>query len=1048
MPRRAPYLLRWSLSGQIYEIISDKIPDPYAIIPGSPAWYEWLEGIPSFAFHSRSGTHYTVRKETIQQSGAYWYGYRSLHGQTIKRYLGRTIDLSIARLEEIADQFTDTTPSGTAQPAPLSSTSPSAPLLVSRLHPPRLPLALVERSHLLARLDAWRSHKLTLLWAPAGFGKTTLVNSWLMRNQAHSTISDIAWVSLEASDNDPVHFWRSIIGACQNWREEVGKTALAYLLSALQPPFISIPIETILTFFLNDLARQISAGILILDDYHVITEPRLHEALIFFIEHLPTRLHVVILTRSEPPLPLARWRAQGDMQELHTTDLRFSSLETATFLQRTTAATFSEHTIAQLDTLLQGWAAGLRLLVLAGQATQAEVERHLSSLDGQQRPDSFRHQLLDYFVSEVLNAQPEPLQLFLLQTSILKRLTGPLCAAITGRQDSTALLETIERAGLFLEALDEVEPWYRYHALFAETMHVEAQRRLGEEELRTLSSRASRWYEQHALPVEAIETALYAHDAERAGMLIERFGAEGQRYELHTLRRWLQQIPDAILLTQPALCLYSAITLQFMQEQVPLPETREALINEMLSRAEDGWRRQGQLSWVGQVFAIRALGASLNELIPTPEVVTNATTALALLPEANSDGNELPAGMPEWRTICLGIVASAAMHQGRFGEAQQLLQEALALSLASGNRQFIGEIHLRLGAVCMARGELHQAGEYYRQALTSAREHEGREDQARALLGLARLSFEWNDLTVAEQQTREALELAQQGEQTGKDEATYLLTRLYVARGQEGPAQFQLAELIARLQAMATPGAQELLPDALALQVRLQLSAANYRAARRSLTLLENSAQELSFAQQIMVNILQARLQLAEEKTSDAMAMLERLLPTAQTKQHLCSELEMQLLLSRACAAKKQKDEARRWLQQALSRAHSEGFMRTFLSEGESLSSLLSSLLPAMREKTLRSYGQAILRAFMLPEEAHSPAIFINNQPNQPLEPLSTQERRVLRLLVAGHTNPEIASEMVISVNTVKDHVKHLYHKLGVNNRQEARKAARQLEHF
>jgi LuxR family transcriptional regulator, maltose regulon positive regulatory protein len=400
--------------------------------------------------------------------------------------------------------------------------------------------------------------------------------------------------------------------------------------------------------------------------------------------------------------------------------------------------------------------------------------------------------------------------------------------------------------------------------------------------------------------------------------------------------------------------------------------------------------------------------------------------------------------MLEWRTICLGIVGSAAMHQGRFDEAQQLLREALALSQESSNRQFLGEINVRLGAVCMALGELHQASEYYRQALSTGRSQEKNEDSARALLGLAQISFEWNDLAAAEQRTNEALELTRKMGQEGSERATYFLALLCSARGQDAAAVFRLAALLARLQATSTQNAQELLSEALALQARLQLAAGDHLAAQRSLTVLANSAKAPSFTQQMMVNILQARLQVAQGKANTAVFLLEQLHQVAQEKRYMRSQLEIQILLALAQAARKQKDEARKWLSQALSQAHNEGFLRVFLSEGEPLVRLLRSLLPGIREKALRSYGQTILRALTRPGEALSPSAF----GGLPLEPLSLRAQCVLRLLVAGRTNPEIARELVISVNTVKDHVKHLYRKLGTSNRLEAYEAARRLDQF
>ncbi|GHO90302.1 helix-turn-helix transcriptional regulator [Reticulibacter mediterranei] len=1050
MPKRRLSLIQWSKSAHAYELSGSESSALGEIISERSAWFAWLQDISSFAFQSQSGVHYTVRKEHVQRNGPYWYGYRSFHGRTVKRYVGRTADLSLARLEEVAERFTDTTPSHIDPSTLPSSPLPSAPLLVSRFRPPRLPPVLVERKCLFAQLDAWRSRKLTLLWAPAGFGKTTLVNSWQSKQKDRRNGSHIAWVSLEAKDNDPTHFWRSLISTCQTWQPGIGETALVHLqrVSVLEPPLASVPLELPLTLFLNDLAHQVSEGILILDDYHSIVEPRVHETLVFFIEHLPVHIHVMILTRDEPALPLVHWRAHGDIQELSSTDLRFSQEETTHFLQETTASAFSEQTITQLDTLLEGWAAGLRLLVLAGQLTREGVERHLSTLNEGQPSGTFRGQLLDYFVSEVLVSQPEALQLFLLQTSGLPRLTGPLCDVVTDRHNSAALLETLERAGLFLEALDEAELCYRYHSLWASALRIEASQRLGEEALHAISRHASRWYEQHELAREAIETALYVHDVERAGVLIESFGASGQRYELQTLRGWLEQIPDMVVHAHPALCLYAALTFQFQEAGPTPPGAVKGRIEELLQRAEEGWQSLGKLTWVGLSFAFRALIASLQRSY-SQEAVEHATNALRLLEARSSDDvDDLRATILEWRIICLGIIESAALHQGRFEEAKQLLQEALTCSQESSNRQFLGEINVRLGEVSMALGKLLQASEYYRQALSLGQSQENNEECVRALLGLAQLSFEWNDLKTSEQQASEVLELTQKVEKAGSEQAAYLLALLCSAREQNAAALLQLAALLARLQATPTQDTRELFSEALALQARLHLATGDYLAAQRSFTLLEDSAEERSFAQQMMVNILQARLQMAQGKVNEAVFLLEQLYQVAQEKQHLRSQLEIQMLLALAQASRKQKNEARKWLQQALSQAHNEGFLRIFLTEGEPLAHLLRSLLPGIREKALRSYGQTILRALTRrPEEALflSPSSVFGRPP---LERLSPQEKRVLRLLVAGWSNPEIARELVISVNTVKDHVKHLYGKLGVSNRLEAYEAARRLDLF
>ncbi|QBD77731.1 hypothetical protein EPA93_17725 [Ktedonosporobacter rubrisoli] len=1045
MPRRALNLLKWSQQSQSYELSSSKASAIHEIIPESQAWREWLDTISSFAFHSRCGMRYTVRKEAVQQNGSYWYGYRSWQGRTSKRYLGRTSDLTLARLEEIANNFTAEAASRAGQ-----SLSSTEPLLISRLHPPRLPLGLIERTHLFARLAAWRTYKLTLLRAPAGFGKTTLANSWLAQQQKQQAISHLAWISLQASDNDQLHFWRTIISAYQSWQGEPGKTALTRLASAFRPPFAAVPLETILALFLNDLAKQAGNSILVLDDYHLITEPRLHEALSFFIEHLPLQVHVVILTRNEPNLPLTRWRAQGYLQELSSQDLRFSTIETATFLELTVAASLSAAQLAQLDALLQGWAAGLRLLILAGKMEQAGIERLLSGLEQQQPSNSFRQQLLDYFISEVLDAQPEALQRFLLQTSVLGRLTGSLCDTIMDGQNSSEVLETLELSGLFLEALDEavraqtstILPWYRYHALFAEAMRAEAQRRFGEERLRTIARQASYWYEQHELADAAIEAALQAHDMERAALLIERFSSGAQQIELHILQSWLAQMPEATIDAHPTLCLYAAITLQFQAEPAHPSHSNRTRISALLQKAEEGWRSSGQLTEVGVVFAFRALIASLRETAEQ-EAVENASKALNLFAVEPGENHIRPTTW-QWRTICLGIVGTTAMHQGRFEESQQLLLEALADCQTDGNQEFLREICLRLGTLYQILGKLYQAYEYFQRTLSLGLSQRDYTDCQRALRGLAQLSLEWNDLDAVEQRIHEALELMEQNNQERREDIDYLLALLSFAHGQNISAQLRVSALLARLQTTLIPAVQELLTEVLSLQTRLQLDAHDYLAAQNSLHLLSSSAHELSFGQQMVLHILQVRLLLAQGMEKEAIALLAQLLPVTQEKQYMRGQLELLILLALAHATCKQKAEAHKWLYKALSLAYSEGFLRVFLQEGDAMAHLLRSLLPAIREKTVRAYGQAILRALLSTDAASTPPVSLND--NLPFEPLSGQEQRVLRLLLAGYSNLEIAAELIISVNTVKDHLKHLYRKLGVSNRREVRKAARNLK--
>lgn len=925
-------------------------------------------------------------------------------------------------------------------------------LLASKLRPPHLPGVLIERrSQLFALLETGLTRPITLLQAPAGSGKTTLVAQWLSGQRTEELWP--SWVSLDASDNDPQRFWRYVIAACQVQQPSLGAEALVLLSSPTSSPFTLPPLETVVTLLLNELAQQEHAQLLVLDDYHVIVEPALHQTLTFFLDHLPATFHVLLLSRAEPPLPLLRWRASGVLGELHAPDLRFSSEETAAFLRQAVPAQLSPETLTQLDALSEGWAAGLRLLslTLRGQRTVQEVETFLHSLssDGPSRPDlsalpTLSRSLLDYFVSEILRAQPEPLQLFLLQTSGLAYLSGALCDAVTRRADSSALLATMERAGLFLEMLDEADPsgpWYRFHGLWAEALRREARHTLSEETLHALAERSSLWYEQHMMITEAIEAALLAKDAARATRLLDQAMTHGQQWNPPTLLRWLSQVPDEVLSNHPGLSLLFAILLRFPQgkEDAALPGEVWERIETILQMAEEGWRDERNLSWLGGLYAFRAIS-----VLPQGQfanAVDYARQALRWLPKTDAGQGE--ASRPEiqvWRGVSLFILGIQHFYDGQLAEVQQLLQEAYICSLSSDDKHFTREILVLQAANCAARGELHQAAEYYHQVLANSHEQEHHEDSASALLGLARLAFEWNELATAEQEIHEALELQCHQETRISDQATFQLALLEHARGHTTSAQQQLATLLARLQ--TTPWNAWLRTDILNWQIQLHLLTGDISAAQRSLSVLTRDAQKREGLHLMRTQILQARLLLAQGEADEARQQLEALLPDVQQHWQIRHALEIQLLLSLAEAALQRKSAALRWLTQTLREAQSEGFVRLFLEEGEAL----ARLLVPIQASGLRSYVRTILSSFTsLAENTLPDGNTTRNVQSMLAEQLSPQELRVLQLLAEGHSNPQIANELLVSVNTVKYHIKQLYRKLNVSNRLEACEAARHL---
>lgn len=1062
MPKAAVYAVIWSPERDRYELhhLGDRSHHP--LRREDDSGFIGLVDSSSFAFQGKYG-RLTLRKESRLHGEGYWYAYRNQGRRTRKKYVGRTTDLTIARLEDIAEALTaeprvstderfqakgKTIPELQAvEPAEERSaalqgrvpdtvaTSPSehpTPVLAPKLQLPRLHASLLTRPRLLTRLDTGLQGKLTLLSAPAGFGKTTVVSQWVADHRKRQHHPPVAWISLDPGDNDPVRFWRYVITACQAFQPGIGQTALALLHTGARSSFESSSLELMLRTFLNELASLPHRGILILEDYHMITSPQIHESLTFLLDHLPAVFHLIVITRVDPPLPLARLRARGDLCELHAEDLRFSQEETAIFLRQALPAVLSPEEIRYLDTRLEGWVTGLRLvtLMLQRRLTQQEIEHFLATFSG-----SHRH-ILEFFVTEVLDAQPEPLQVFLLQTSVLSRLSGSLCDAVTERNNSEQFLKAVEDAHLFLQSLDGSGQWYRYHPLFAEAMQLEARQRFGEEALHAWYSRASLWYEQQSMLTEAVEMALQAREFARAAALIEQnmrpHYAYHQVNEYHTLQRWLGSLPEDVLGQHPRLCSRAALLLVFSWEgRADSRPSTLAQIERLLHRAECAWQAEGNHSGLGEILTFRAfLSWEQGDLALAARF---AREALALLPESES----------QWRGSCFRIIGEEEMLAGRVHEARQIFQEAWALFEAAGNNYGAHAALLALAEVYWLQGALRQAAELYRAVSSTA--SEDLPNAGKAQLGLARLSYEWNALETAEQEAQEALDLGTRlQDEAFQVQASLVLATIEQARGQTAPAQQRLHALLARLPGESTHHLPLLHRHILAVQARISLAAGDLAAVERWSTTSAMHRESMPRLHQEQEDLIDTRLLMAQGEAEEAIPLLEGWRVEAHQHGRTRSEVEILALTALAYFAQQRQFEASSLLKEALPLAQAEGYQRLFLDEGEEMAALLRVVLPTIRKDLSEPYIHALLRAFAQQQLGQGASFASDSLVSARLiEPLSPQEQRVLRLLVTGLSNPEIAEALVVSINTVKTQVRSIYQKLNVKSRKEARSAVR-----
>jgi LuxR family maltose regulon positive regulatory protein len=1018
------------------------------IIVGTPAWFAWLESATTFAFSGPGGS-FTARKEGRDRGGWYWKAYRTVHGALRRVYLGKSVDLTLTRLNEAAATLAAITPA--PEPSTAVVPSPAAHLLATKLFVPPARAALVPRPRLFERLQTGLRDKLTVVAAPAGFGKTTLLSAW--RTTDAGRAGPLAWVSLDAADNDPLRFWSYAIAAMDTLAPGSGTAALAVLQSP-QPP----PINNILTSVLNAVSASSVAAerelTLVLDDYHVITTPAIHEALALLLDYLPPALHLVILTRADPPLPLGRMRANGTVTELHAADLRFTPDEVAAFLNEVMGLALSGADLAALEARTEGWIAGLQLAALAMRDSR-DRPGFIRSFSGSNR------YIVDYLAGEVFARQAEPIQAFLLHTAILDRMCAPLCdtllagagpapahqPASPSAPASQQVLEDLERTNLFVVPLDEERTWYRYHHLFAEMLRRQLARNATPAAVADLHGRASVWYEQQGLVGEAVQHALTAADDPRAAQLIERYGLRiivGGGVE--TALDWLSRLPEALLQSHPFLFIVKALALLFSNE-LPAAEANlqdaEGAIRPDTPPAELQ-SAQGYAAAIhaniavyrGDISGCVGYGEQVLALLPESAVIARTTAHLHVSRAFRVSGN---------------VTAAAERHAAAAIEPIRVTGSLIGTIGAVAN----------LARLQLLQGRLHAAATTYGRLADIA----GGPDDLLGLhgglayyVGLGDLHREWNELAAAERYLVQAMELLPGRVTMDADDVAlgYLaLARLQRARGEYAAAEETLASFAALAQRrgfvphLPTRGA--------AVQAQLALAAGDLAGAGAwAAGCGLDAADELSFPREAEYLIL-ARIWVAQAASGapgdylpQATHLLDRLLADATAKARQDSVLEILIVQAQALWTQGVRPAALATLGQALALAAPEGYARRFVDEGPALRVMLEA---AHSRGVERDYVTRLLAAFAArpPETGEraglAPRLTTPSAFRAALaEPLSERERQVLRLIGAGKSNAEVAQALVIAVSTVKTHTNSIFGKLGVTSRTQAIARARELQ--
>jgi LuxR family maltose regulon positive regulatory protein len=899
----------------------------------------------------------------------------------------------------------------------------AGPLIATKLYVPKLRPGLVARPRLLERLRRGADRRLTLLSAPAGFGKTTLLAEWLGGTPGEDR--SVAWLSLDPADNEPASFWTYVVTALQAAVPGVGTGALELIESS------PLPTDLMLTTLLNELAAAPGEIWLVLDDYHLLDSHDVRDGMTLLLEHLPPHVHVVLSTRADPDLPLARWRVRGELVEIRAADLRFTSDETATYLNETTGLHLAAGDVEVLEERTEGWIAALQLAALSIQGRE-DVSSFIARFAGNDR------YLFDYLVEEVLAHQPEPVREFLLHTAVLDRLTGPLCEAVTRRDDGSHMLTTLQRANLFLVALDDQRQWYRYHHLFADVLRA---RLLAEQPdlVPLLHQRASHWYEAHDSAEEAVRHALAARDFDHAAYLMElAVPAIRRNRQEAMLLGWLKALPDDTIRRSPVLSVFFGYMLMVsgdLDAFEPRLDDAERALAAGPDASAPAWAKTEELRTLPATIAVyrASLAQARGDVAGTVEY---ARRALGL------------AGPKDHlaRGGAAGFLGLAAWAQGDVSSALETFTQAVASLHAAGN--LVDELSstVVLADMWLAAGHPSTARRLYLRALQVCEAHG--EPVLRSTpdlhVGLSEIDYEVGDLEAARRHLERAAAL---GEGAAMTESRY---RWFVAMGRVADAEGDPQEAITLLdkaQQLYRPGFFPDVRPIAAMKARVwiaqgKLSEAADLARERGASATVDAGYLSEFDDLTLVRLLiaQHREHTDTGAIDQAVRLLDLLHAAAETSGRAGSLVEIRMLQALAQDAQGHRSQALESLGRAWAGApEPDGYVRLFLDEGPPMMELLRDAehagLPGDHARRLLSHSaDRDGEATGARQPLASPSA----------EPLTERELQVLRLLDSELSGPQIARELFVSHNTLRTHTKHIFTKLEVTTRRAAVRRARE----